>query len=239
MSAHVSLLRLGTSAAGQNASLEVPEGCSWPKAMVTVPSHPSVYSLAKRLLDIVGALVGLAITAVVAVPLLTAMLLDDAGPLFYGQKRCGLRGKPFTMWKFRSMVANADSLKHLIENEAQGLIFKNENDPRITRVGQFIRKTSLDELPQFWNVLRGDMSLVGTRPPTFDEVQRYELHHWQRLNVRPGITGEWQVNGRSSVKDFEQIVDLDLAYQQKWSVKYDCTLILQTIHAVLQRKGAC
>ena len=200
--------------------------------------HPSVTSKTKRLLDIVGALVGLVITGVVSIPVAIAVQFDDPGPIFYSQLRCGLRGKPFRIWKFRSMVRDADKLKHLVHNEAKGGIFKNRNDPRITRVGRFLRKTSLDELPQFWNVLRGEMSLVGTRPPTIDEVIAYKPHHWQRLNVKPGITGEWQANGRSEITDFEEIVRMDVAYQQKWSVAYDLRLILKTIHAVLNKKGA-
>jgi lipopolysaccharide/colanic/teichoic acid biosynthesis glycosyltransferase len=137
------------------------------------------------------------------------------------------------------MVANADDLKHLIENQAQGLIFKNDNDPRITRVGRFLRRTSLDEFPQFWNVLKGDMSLVGTRPPTIDEVSQYEPHHWQRLNVKPGLTGKWQANGRSAVKDFETIVKMDMDYQTHWSLWRDVQLVLETIGAVLLSRGAC
>jgi len=137
------------------------------------------------------------------------------------------------------MVMNADQVKHQVKNEAKGYIFKNENDPRITRVGKFLRRTSLDELPQFWNVLKGEMSLVGTRPPTQDEVELYELHHWERLKVKPGMTGEWQTQGRSDVKDFEEIVRLDLAYQQNWSVGYDIKLILKTIQVVVKKNGAC
>jgi len=200
--------------------------------------HPSVTSKAKRLMDIVGALVGLAITTLVAVPVAIANRFNDPGPLFYSQIRCGLNGKTFRIWKFRSMVKDADRLKHLVHNEAKGNIFKNRNDPRITRVGRFLRKTSLDELPQFWNVLKGEMSLVGTRPPTVDEVMKYERHHFQRLVVKPGITGEWQANGRSTVEDFEQIVQMDIAYQEKWSVAYDFILILKTIKAVLVKDGA-
>ena len=167
------------------------------------------------------------------------MQLDDPGPVFYSQTRCGLNGKPFRIWKFRSMIVNADKQKHLIENQAQGHIFKNEDDPRVTKVGRFLRRTSLDEFPQFWNVLRGDMSLVGTRPPTPDEVEKYSPHHYQRLRVKPGITGQWQVNGRSSVLDFEEIVRMDLDYQYRWSSLYDMSLILQTILVVLIRRGAC
>jgi lipopolysaccharide/colanic/teichoic acid biosynthesis glycosyltransferase len=186
-----------------------------------------------------GSLLGLAIAAVVAVPVAVAMLLDDRGPLLYSQVRCSLKGRHFRMWKFRSMVVDAEKLKHLVSNQAKGHIFKNENDPRITRVGRFLRSTSLDELPQFWNVLVGDMSLVGTRPPTPDEVAAYEELHWQRLNVKPGLTGEWQVHGRSGVKDFDDIVQMDLDYQGKWSVVYDITLICKTIGVVLSKNGAC
>lgn len=202
-------------------------------------AHPSVTSKAKRLIDIVGALVGLTITVIILIPVAIAIWIDNPGPIFYSQIRCGLNGQFFRIWKFRSMVVDADKVKHLVKNEAQGLIFKNEKDPRITRVGRFLRRTSLDELPQFWNVLAGQMSLVGTRPPTQDEVSRYSTHHFQRLAVKPGITGEWQANGRSTVKDFEEIVKMDLAYQKKWSVGYDIQLILKTIQAVLNKSGAC
>lgn len=200
--------------------------------------HPSALSWTKRLTDIVGAVVGLIIVAVITIPIAIAIQFDNPGPVFYSQIRCGLRGKTFRIWKFRSMVANADQLKHLVNNEAKGGIFKNRNDPRVTRVGRFLRRTSLDELPQFWNVLIGNMSIVGTRPPTLDEVFGYEKHHWQRLNVKPGITGEWQVNGRSNVADFEDIVKMDVAYQEKWSVFYDIVLILKTILVVLTKRGA-
>lgn len=200
--------------------------------------HPSVNSKLKRLLDITGALIGLTIVGILLIPIAIAIQLDNPGPIFYSQIRCGLYGRTFRIWKFRSMVVDADRLKHLVDNQAKGNIFKNRNDPRITRVGKFLRKTSLDELPQFWNVLKGDMSLVGTRPPTLDEVTKYEPHHFQRLLVKPGITGEWQANGRSHVEDFEDIVKMDLAYQIKWSVFYDLLLILKTIAAVFNKSGA-
>ncbi len=201
--------------------------------------HRSVTSKVKRSIDILGSLLGLAIAAAVAVPIWVAMLFDSPGPLLYSQVRCGIKGRHFRMWKFRSMVVDAEKLKHLVTNQAKGHIFKNENDPRVTRVGHFLRCTSLDELPQFWNVLVGDMSLVGTRPPTPDEVAGYDDFHWQRLNVKPGLTGEWQVNGRSGVKDFDDIVRMDLDYQRKWSVVYDISLICQTILVVLNKNGAC
>lgn len=201
--------------------------------------HPSVTSKGKRLIDIVGALVGLALAVILAIPIAIAMQLDNPGPLLYSQIRCGHKGRFFRMWKFRSMVVNADNMKHLVKNEAKGHIFKNENDPRVTRVGRFLRRTSLDELPQFWNVLMGDMSLVGTRPPTPGEVKEYQPRHLERLNVKPGLTGEWQTSGRSSIKDFEEVIHLDLEYQRKWTIQYDIQLILKTFYVVLQKQGAC
>jgi len=200
--------------------------------------HRSTYSPVKRAIDFVGSLIGLTILAIVFVPIALAIRFDSAGPIFYSQERHGLMGKPFRIYKFRSMVDNAESLKSQVENEAEGLIFKNQSDPRVTRVGRFLRRNSLDEIPQFWNVLLGQMSLVGTRPPTSDEVSRYSDHHWQRLNVKPGLTGEWQVNGRSTVKDFEQIVELDLRYQTVWTPLYDLVLIFKTIYVIFARVGA-
>jgi lipopolysaccharide/colanic/teichoic acid biosynthesis glycosyltransferase len=200
--------------------------------------HPSTSSVFKRSLDILGAIIGLAILSIIFVPLALIIKLDSPGPIFYKQERYGLRGQRFTLRKFRSMVRNADELKAAVPNEAKGLIFKNENDPRITRVGRFLRKTSLDEFPQFWNVLLGHMSLVGTRPPTHDEVSRYSEHHWKRLNVKPGLTGEWQVHGRSAVKDFEEIVNLDLRYQHRWTPLYDLEIIFKTIAIIVTRSGA-
>ncbi len=200
--------------------------------------HPSVTSLIKRLIDILGAIVGLMITAIVSLPIAIATIIHSPGPIFYSQIRCGLNGREFRIWKFRSMVIGADKLKHLVKNQAQGHIFKATNDPRITPIGRYLRRTSLDELPQFWNVLMGDMSLVGTRPPTPDEVIQYEIHHWERLLVKPGMTGEWQANGRSSIQDFETIVKMDLSYQRKWSIAYDLHLIWKTIGVVLKKTGA-
>lgn len=207
---------------------------------VKVPVHPSVISKAKRMIDILGAVIGLSITVFLVIPIAIAIKLDSPGSIFYSQIRCGLNGRHFRIWKFRSMSVGADQLKHLVKNEAQSdQIFKNENDPRITCVGKFLRRTSLDELPQFWNVLLGEMSLVGTRPPTPNEVIHYSNHHWERLNVKPGMTGEWQAHGRSSIKDFEDIVHMDLDYQRKWSIVYDMSLILKTLKVVSNKSGAC
>jgi lipopolysaccharide/colanic/teichoic acid biosynthesis glycosyltransferase len=200
--------------------------------------HASVRSKTKRVVDILGAIVGSLLTAILIVPIAIAMQLDSPGPIFYTQVRCGLNGKPFRIWKFRSMVVGAEKQKHLVKNQAKGHIFKNDRDPRVTKLGKFLRTTSLDEFPQFWNVLKGEMSLVGTRPPTPDEVKRYKKHHFQRLKVKPGLTGEWQVKGRSTVKNFEDIVKMDLQYQARWSIRYDLSLIFQTIGVVFSRKGA-
>ncbi|MBD2167701.1 sugar transferase [Calothrix membranacea FACHB-236] len=200
--------------------------------------HPSVKSKFKRCLDIVGSLIGLLILAILFVPIAIAIKIDSPGPIFFVQERYGLQGKPFLLYKFRSMVSDAEELKTLVNNEANGLIFKNKNDFRVTKVGRFLRSSSLDELPQFWNVLLNEMSLVGTRPPTGDEVNRYTKRHWKRLDVKPGLTGEWQVNGRSQVTNFEKIVDLDLQYQARWSPMYDLLLIAKTFYVLFGRIGA-
>ncbi|MBD0311160.1 MAG: sugar transferase, partial [Microcoleus sp. T1-bin1] len=200
-------------------------------------THPSVQTWVKRHIDNVGAIVGLMITGILLVPIAAAITINDPGPIFFGQTRCGWMGRQFRIWKFRSMCTNAEAMKAQIKNQASGAFFKNDNDPRITKVGRILRKTSLDELPQFWNVLKGDMSLVGTRPPTPDEVERYEVPQWQRLDVKPGMTGEWQVNGRSQVRDFEDVIRLDLKYQQNWSLMYDLKLIVKTITVLFNKNS--
>lgn len=202
--------------------------------------HFSVLSRSKRLIDICGALVGLCITAILIIPIAIAIQLDNPGAILFSQIRCGHMGKKFRIWKFRSMVTNAEALMHEVENQVEGPLFKNESDPRVTRVGKFLRKTSLDEFPQFWNVLKGEMSLVGTRPPTEKEVERYKIVYGQRLDVKPGLTGEWQVSGRSHIKDFKDVLNLDLKYQQNWSLLYDLELIFKTIGVIFSSKsGAC
>lgn len=203
--------------------------------LVDITTHPSVHSWGKRAMDIVGSLVGLVLTALLALPIGLAIALEDGGPILFKQVRCSWLGQRFYIWKFRTMVINAEALKAEVTNEVEGPLFKNGNDPRITRVGRFLRRTSLDELPQFWNVLVGEMSLVGTRPPTPDEIDQYNVPEWQRLNVRPGMTGEWQVNGRSSVKKFEDVIRMDLTYQKNWSLLYDIKLILKTIQVLFSK----
>lgn len=201
-------------------------------------THPSVQSKVKRILDVVGAIVGIGITSIAIVPIAIAIKLNSPGPIFFGQTRLGWMGKRFTIWKFRSMYIDAEERKKelmALNKQTDEKTFKMDNDPRITPVGKFLRKTSLDELPQFWNVLIGEMSLVGTRPPTPNEVDIYEVPEWQRLDVKPGMTGEWQVNGRSSIRNFEDIIKLDLRYQQNWSLLYDLKLIIKTILVVFRK----
>jgi len=194
----------------------------------------------KRMLDISGSIVGLSILCVLFPFIAIAIKKESPGPLFFGQERVGESGRRFTCWKFRSMYMDAEERKAelLAQNEMKGAIFKIKNDPRITKVGNFLRKTSLDELPQFWNVLKGDMSLVGTRPPTPEEVDQYENWHRRRISIKPGITGMWQVSGRNKIEDFDEIVRLDLAYIDAWNIGLDIKLLLQTLKVVFFREGS-
>lgn len=200
-------------------------------------THPSVRSIIKRLIDIIGSIIGLTITAIILIPIAIAIKVSSPGPIFFHQTRCGWMGRKFQIWKFRSMCSNAEALKKQIENQASGAFFKNDNDPRITTIGNYLRRTSLDEFPQFWNVLKGDMSLVGTRPPTPEEVEVYQVPEWQRLDVKPGMTGEWQVNGRSQVRNFEDVIKLDLRYQRNWSLGYDLKLIFKTLIIIFNKNS--
>ena len=196
--------------------------------------------LIKRLIDIVGAIVGIAITVVVTIFLAPILLIESPGPLFFKQRRVGRNGRFFYMYKFRSMYRDAEARKKELmdKNEMNGLMFKMTDDPRITKVGKFIRKTSIDELPQFFNVLKGDMSLVGTRPPTVDEFQQYEGHHKRRLSMKPGITGLWQVSGRSDIEDFEEVVMLDLQYIDNWCISEDFKILAKTVKVIIFGSGA-
>ena len=193
----------------------------------------------KRLMDIAGAIVGLVITAVVTVFLAPPLLIESPGPLFFAQKRVGKNGRFFKIYKFRSMYQDAEERKKELEsqNEMNGFMFKMKDDPRITKVGKFIRKTSIDELPQFFNVLKGDMSLVGTRPPTVEEFRQYESHQKRRLSAKPGITGLWQVSGRNNIRDFEDVVKLDVQYIDNWSIGLDIKILLKTIKVVFEKGG--
>jgi exopolysaccharide biosynthesis polyprenyl glycosylphosphotransferase len=194
----------------------------------------------KRLIDIVLAGSGLLMLSPLLLVIAVLVKLTSPGPAFFVQERIGVRGRLFPMVKFRSMYADAEARKAelLARNEVEGPLFKLKNDPRITPLGSFLRRTSLDELPQLWNVLVGEMSLVGPRPPVPSEVARYEAWHYDRLLVLPGITGLWQISGRSDLKTFDDVVRLDLYYIQNWSLALDIEILLKTIGVVLGSKGA-
>ena len=202
----------------------------------------------KRLTDIMAGLVGCAITGVAFIFVAPLIFKASPGPIFYCQERVGKNGRRFKMYKFRSMYMDAEERKKelMAQNKMQGNMFKMDNDPRIIGsekgpgkgIGNIIRSLSIDELPQFYNILRGDMSLVGTRPPTVDEVAAYDLHHKVRLSMKPGLTGMWQVSGRSEITDFEEIVRLDAYYIENWSLKLDLKIILKTFKVVFAKEGA-
>ncbi len=205
--------------------------------------------VAKRIIDIFGSLIGLIITMVLTIIIGPVIFISDPGPIFFSQYRVGKNGRIFRMHKFRSMYKDADKRKaELMEdNEMQGFMFKMENDPRIIGsgpdgkkhgIGWFIRKTSIDEFPQFWNVFFGEMSLVGTRPPTVDEWEKYEMRHRARLAMKPGITGLWQAYGRGEIKDFDKIVDMDMQYINTWTIGGDIHILVHTVGSVLSGKGA-
>ena len=194
----------------------------------------------KRAVDVAGSALGLLLLAPVLLLLALAVKLTSRGPAIFAQDRCGRGGRTFRFYKFRTMVADAEARKQELAhlNEVQGPAFKLTRDPRITPLGRLLRRTSLDELPQLWNVLKGDMSLVGPRPPTREEVERYSDRHAQRLSVIPGITGLWQVSGRSRIADFERWVDLDLEYIRSWSLWLDLRILVRTVVVVLLTRGA-
>lgn len=193
----------------------------------------------KRVMDIVGSLIGIVFTVLIGIFLVPAIRIESKGPAIFKQKRVGKNGRFFYMYKFRSMYMDAEQRKEELSahNEMDGLMFKMEDDPRVTKVGKFIRRTSLDEFPQFFNVLKGDMSLVGTRPPTLDEFVQYKSYHKRRLSAKPGITGLWQVSGRNDINDFEEVVKLDLEYIDNWSIGLDIKILLKTIGAVFTHTG--
>lgn len=204
---------------------------------------------AKRIMDIIGAAFGICITFVLMIVLAPLIFLSDPGSVFYSQLRVGRNGRVFRIFKFRSMYKGADTRRDALEagNLMRGPMFKMENDPRVLGsgskgdrhgIGWFIRKHSLDEFPQFLNVLKGDMSLVGTRPPTVDEWERYEARHRARLVIKPGLTGLWQVEGRNNIRDFDEVMALDMKYINEWTIAGDIRLIIKTIVEVFHGNGA-
>ena len=194
--------------------------------------------LIKRLVDITGGLVGMALNVILFPFLALAIKLDSPGPIFFAQQRVGENGRQFILYKYRSMGVDAEERKQELadQNELKGAVFKITNDPRVTRVGRLLRKLSLDELPQFWNVLKGEMSLVGTRPPTPAELAEYQLQHYRRLSIKPGLTGMWQVSGRNRITDFDQIVALDTKYIDQWSLWLDVKIIFKTVMVLCSGK---
>ncbi len=212
--------------------------------------HPTVLShtveldpdqiLFKRIFDVIGSLVGVFVLIVLYPFLAIAIKLTSPGPVFFRQVRVGKNGKRFVIYKFRTMFVDAEERKKELmkKNELKGAVFKMKNDPRVTPLGRWLRKLSLDELPQFINVLKGEMSLVGTRPPTPEEVSTYKNWHHRRISIKPGITGLWQVSGRNKIKDFDEIVRLDLKYIDTWSIGADIAVIFKTIWVIFKRDGA-
>ena len=195
----------------------------------------------KRIGDIVIASVGVVITSPIMLITAIAVKMDSPGTVFFCQQRVGQNGRVFRMYKFRSMCEDAELQKQelMVANEmSNDMMFKMKDDPRVTRVGRFIRKTSIDELPQLFNVLAGNMSLVGTRPPTTDEVEKYHRGQWRRISIKPGITGIWQVSGRSDIRDFDEIVKMDLQYIDSWSLWLDVRILFQTVVTLFRHKGA-
>lgn len=194
----------------------------------------------KRCIDIVASIIGIMCTLIAMILIGPIIFIQSPGPIFFVQERVGKNGRKFHIIKFRSMCMDAEERKQeLMEyNDMQGLMFKMADDPRIIPIGKFIRKTSIDELPQFFNILKGDMSLVGTRPPTVDEYEQYQLNHKSRLATKPGLTGMWQVSGRSGIENFEEIVKLDNEYIRNWSLGLDVKIIWKTIGVVLNGRGA-
>ena len=211
-------------------------------SVITYTRFQSSYKrlLIKRVMDIAGGLVGMLITLIFFPFVAIAIKADSPGPVLFSQVRIGRNGRRFKIYKFRSMYMDAEECKKELEkqNEMQGLMFKMENDPRITRVGKFIRKTSIDELPQFYNVLKGDMSLVGTRPPTEDEFEKYNQYYRRRISMTPGLTGLWQVSGRSEIDNFDDVVKYDLQYIDNWSLTLDIRILLRTVYVVVAGRGS-
>ncbi len=219
----------------------------------TIRTVPAWQYAVKRAMDIVGGLIGCAVTGILFLFVAPPIYISSPGPIFFAQKRIGKNGKPFRMYKFRSMYMDAEERKKALMEKnkiSSGMMFKMDDDPRIIGsekkdkngkpkgIGNFIRNTSIDEFPQFFNVLKGDMSLVGTRPPTVDEWEHYKPEYRSRMSIRPGITGMWQISGRSNITDFDKVVALDNKYIQTWTVGMDLRILLRTVGAVAKSEGA-
>ena len=250
LTVHLSLGEMEKSLSGKNFIEKIGGYSVITSSIITASPKQLLY---KRLMDIAGGIVGSLLTVILIVVIGPMIYIKSPGPIFFSQVRIGKNGKKFKIYKFRSMYMDAEERKKELAAQnkvGDGMMFKMDFDPRIignkvlpngkkkTGIGQFIRKTSLDEFPQFFNILVGDMSLVGTRPPTLDEWEKYEPHHRARMSFRPGLTGLWQVSGRSNITDFEEVVKLDTQYIGEWSVKGDMKILFKTITGVLKSDGA-
>lgn len=248
---HLNLSRMSSGAYGKKTSIE--KVGKFTVLTTSINSMTAKQALYKRLLDIAGGLVGCVLTGVIFIFIAPLIYISSPGPIFFSQERIGKNGKPFKIYKFRSMYMDAEARKAELMKENRvkdGMMFKMDFDPRIignkilpdgrkkTGIGNFIRVTSLDEFPQFLNVLKGEMSLVGTRPPVLSEYEKYNLDHRTRLAIKPGITGMWQVSGRSEITDFDEVVRLDTQYINEWSLGLDLRIIFMTVLAVLRRDGS-
>ena len=206
----------------------------------SVKSRSNYQIFMKRLMDIIGGLVGSLFAVLLAIIIGPIIYINSPGPIFYKQERIGLNGRKFYMYKFRSMVTNADELKESLKSQNRikdGMMFKVKNDPRIIPgIGEFIRNNSIDEFPQFFNVVIGDMSLVGTRPPTVDEWVKYKLEHRIRMSIKPGITGLWQINGRSKITDFNKVIEYDTKYINNWSLALDIEILFKTVIVLFSKR---
>jgi exopolysaccharide biosynthesis polyprenyl glycosylphosphotransferase len=231
---------LNIGEATRTAKWEFQRYLDWPTLRAHTAQLDPDQILLKRAVDIAGGLMGVVILAIMYVPFALAIKLSSPGPVLFKQQRVGRNGRRFSIYKFRSMYLDAEGRRKELEqhNELSGPVFKMRDDPRVTPVGRFLRRFSLDEWPQFINVLRGDMSLVGTRPPTPQEVEEYERWHHRRISIKPGLTGLWQVSGRNRVKEFDDIVRLDLQYIDTWSIQLDLSIMVMTVVAVFRHDEA-
>ncbi|WP_418403352.1 sugar transferase [Blautia sp.] len=249
LTVHMSLGSVEQSLPGKKFVEKVGDYTVVTSSINTITPKEMIY---KRVMDIAGGIVGCLITLLLIITIGPMIYIKSPGPIFFSQIRIGKNGKRFKIYKFRSMYMDAEARKAelMSQNKMDGFMFKMDYDPRIIGsekkdkngnpkgIGNFIRKTSLDEFPQFWNVLKGDMSLVGTRPPTVDEWEKYELHHRSRMSTKPGITGMWQVSGRSDITDFEEVVRLDTEYIEHWTIGLDIKILIKTVLAVVKHEGS-
>jgi exopolysaccharide biosynthesis polyprenyl glycosylphosphotransferase len=233
---HINIDRISSKM--PNASIEEINGFTVVTTSINTVSTRQV--VLKRAVDITAGIAGMAAASVAYIIFAPIIYIQSPGPIFFSQVRVGRNGRRFKIYKFRSMYMDAEERKKelMTQNKMSGLMFKMDNDPRVIPIGRFLRKTSIDELPQVFNILKGDMSLVGTRPPTLEEYNKYELHHKSRLAAKPGLTGMWQVSGRSNITDFEEVVALDTEYIKSWSLGLDFKIIFKTALVVLGRVGS-